>query len=252
LSLITYFLAFTLVGVIAGVMSGMFGIGGGSVRIPLLNIIGLELITSFGINLVVIPVSSFVGAYSQKENIDWDIVRYVILGGIFGSVIGALLTGFISPIALAVIFFIVSILTIIGIYFDTLFPKLSKKIANLSHLGCTIVVGTFSLNVLTGMRGGSGGSLFPSFLRMMKLDIHKAIATSLFATIFTALTAVVIYWFRGNFEFLPAIAVIIGSMTGVRIGSGLSLKTKPMWLEAGLAILISLLALLIVFKALLL
>ena len=177
MGLLTNFLVITLVGFTSGVMSGMFGIGGGSVRIPLLNISGLSLITSFGINLVVIPISSFVGTYSQKENIDWDIARYIILGGIFGSFIGALLTGLISPLALAVIFFIMSIFTIIGVYFDRLFPKLSKKIANTSHLKRNIVVGTFSLNIITGMRGGSGGSLFPSFLRMMKLDIHKSIAT---------------------------------------------------------------------------
>jgi len=42
----------------------------------------------------------------------------------------------------------------------------------------TIIGGTFFLNLLTGMRGGSGGSLFPPFLRTMKIDVHKAIATS--------------------------------------------------------------------------
>lgn len=238
MDLITYFLVFTLIGFTTGVMSGMFGIGGGSVRIPLLNLAGLRLITSYGINLVVIPISSFVGSFSQRENINWKIARYVILGGTFGSFIGALLTGLISLLALAAIFLIMSIVTIIGIYFDRFFPKVSEKIVDSSHLRRNIVIGTFSLNFITGMRGGSGGSLFPSFLRMMKLDIHKAIATSLFATIFTALTAVGIYWYRGDIEVLPAIAVIIGSMTGARAGSGLSLKTKPMWLEAGLAVLI--------------
>jgi Na+-driven multidrug efflux pump len=34
----------------------------------------------------------------------------------------------------------------------------------------------------------------------MKLDIHKAIATSLFATIFSAIAGVVIYWYRGDEE----------------------------------------------------
>ena len=37
------------VGLIAGFMSGMFGIGGGSVRIPLLNLAGLHLLTAFAI-----------------------------------------------------------------------------------------------------------------------------------------------------------------------------------------------------------
>jgi hypothetical protein len=198
--------------------------------------------------LVVIPITSFVGSVSQKENIDLNLARYIIFGGIFGSLLGALLTGFFSPLVLALIFFIVSIFTVIGIYFDKLFPKLAEKVGNSSHMRRNLVLGTFFLNLITGMRGGSGGSLFPSFLRMMRLDIHKAIATSLFTTIFTAITAVLIYWLRGNIEFLPTIAVIVGSMIGVKFGSYVSLKTKPSWLEAGLSILVICLALLTILK----
>ncbi len=48
----------------------MFGIGGGSVRIPLLNLAGLPLLTAFGVNLFVIPFSSLIGAISQRANIN--------------------------------------------------------------------------------------------------------------------------------------------------------------------------------------
>lgn len=99
------------------------------------------------------------------------------------------------------------------------------------------------------MRGGSGGSLFPPFLKTMRLDIHTAIATSLFVTIFTASAAVVIYWYRGDIVFLPAIVVIVSSIIGVRIGSLISLKTQPKWLEIGLSIFVLLLALLVIYKA---
>ncbi len=47
-----------LIGLFAGLMSGIFGIGGGSVRTPLLNVIGIDLIFTFGINLLTIPFSS--------------------------------------------------------------------------------------------------------------------------------------------------------------------------------------------------
>jgi len=58
-----------LIGITAGFMSGMFGIGGGTVRIPLLNLAGLPLLTAFGINFLVIPFSSLVGAISHRKNI---------------------------------------------------------------------------------------------------------------------------------------------------------------------------------------
>jgi len=240
------FIGYLLIGLLSGYMSGMFGIGGGSVRIPLLNLVGLPLLSAFGINLLVIPFSSFIGAISHKKNVNWKISPYIAIGGILGSIAGASMAGLIPNLALAIIFFIVSIITVMGIYFDRICPGLAQKIKPQKTI---FAVGAFILNLLTGMRGGSGGSLFPPFLKMMRLNIHTAIATSLFVTIFTASAAVVIYWYRGDILFLPAMVVIVGSIIGVRIGSLISLKTKPKWLEIGLSIFVLLLALLVIYKA---
>ena len=95
LQIITYL----LIGLFAGFMSGMFGIGGGSVRIPLLNLTGLPLLSAFGINLLVIPFSSSVGAISQRRNIDKEIALYMIIGGSSGSIMGALIAGLIPRLA---------------------------------------------------------------------------------------------------------------------------------------------------------
>lgn len=236
-----------LIGFGAGFMSGMFGIGGGSIRTPLLYMAGLPLLSAFGINLLVIPFSSLIGAISHKKNINRKWAPYVIIGGASGSIIGAFLAGLIPTLALAVIFVVVSLLTVSGIYLDRIAPKLSQKI---SPNAKNMVGGTLFLNLLTGMRGGSGGSLFPPFLRAMKLDMREAIATSLFATIFTAAAAIIIYWYRGDILWLQALAVIIGSIAGARIGSLVSLRTNPMWLEIGLSILVVMLALIVLFKTL--
>jgi len=198
--ILTQIIIFFLIGLLAGFMSGMFGIGGGFVRIPLTNLAGLPLLHTFAINLLVIPFSSGIGATSHRKNIENKIVLYMVIGGSLGSIIGAFLAGLIPTLQLAIIFVITSIITIIGIYLDKIAPKFSRKIA-LTPIN--IVVGSFFLNLITGMRGGSGGSLFPPYLRAMHLHIHKAIATSLFVTIFTALAAVAIYWGRGNILLFP-------------------------------------------------
>ena len=133
-----------------------------------------------------------------------------------------------------------------AIYLKKIAPELSDRIKPERN---NITGIAFFLNLITGLRGGSGGSLFPPFLRVMKLSIHEAIATSLFVTIFTAIFAIIIYWGRGNITWLPAFFVLAGSMIGARAGSKLSLKTKPHWLEIGLSALIVFLALLTVYKA---
>lgn len=243
---LTQILVYLFIGIFAGFMSGMFGIGGGSIRTPLLYIAGLPLLGAFGINLLVIPFSSFIGAISHRRNIDWRVAQYVIIGGTMGTLTGAFLTGFIPTLALAIIFVIVSIISIVGIYFDRLFPQTAQRINPSAKI---IILGTFFLNFLTILRGGSGGSLFPPFLKTIGLNIRKAIATSLFATIFTATAGAIVFWSRGNIILLPAVMVILGSIIGTRLGSLVSLKTKPLWLEIGLSIFIAILAIIILIKA---
>jgi uncharacterized membrane protein YfcA len=238
---------YLLIGLFAGFMSGMFGIGGGSVRTPLIYVTGLPLLNAFGINLIVIPFSSLIGAVSHRKNIDWRIVRYVIIGGILGTVTGAFLVGLIPTLVLAIIFFVVSVITVLGIYFDRITPQIAQRIKPGKKI---ILGGTFFLNFLTILRGGSGGSLFPPFLRMMRLDVRRAIATSLFATIFTAIAGVIVFGYRGNITLLPALMVIVGSIAGARVGSLISLKTRPIWLEIGLSIFVVILAMIVVGKAL--
>jgi len=244
---ITQMIIYLLIGLFAGFMSGMFGIGGGSIRIPLLNLAGLPLLNAFGINLLVIPFSSMVGAISQRKNIDKKVALYVIIGGTLGSITGAFWVGLIPSLYLAILFVIVSILTVFGIYLDRIIPKFYQRINPHPSI---LIGGSFLLNIITGMRGGSGGSLFPSFLKTMKLNIHKAVATSLFVTMFTATAAIAVYWHRGNIIWIPALFVLIGSMIGARVGSKVSLKTKPLWLEIGLTVLIIILAFAVIYKAL--
>ena len=242
---ITQMLIHLFIGLFAGFMSGMFGIGGGSIRTPLLYVTGLPLLSAFGINLVVIPFSSLIGAVSHRKNIDWRIARYVIIGGITGTLAGTFLTGIMPTLVLAIIFVIVSIITVFGIYFDRIFPEIAQKVNPNAKI---VVLGTFFLNFLTILRGGSGGSLFPPFLKMIGLNIRKAIATSLFATIFTATGGAIVFWSRGNVPFLPAVMVVIGSIIGARIGGLMSLKTKPLWLEIGLSLFIVTLAIIVLIK----
>ena len=234
-----------VIGLISGFMSGMFGIGGGSIRTPLLILSGIPPLNAFAINLFVIPFSSLVGALTHRKNIDIKTGVYVVIGGSLGSFTGALLVGLVPKIVLAILFLASSIITVFGMYLYKIAPRVYEKI---DPTPWSITLGAFILNLITGMRGGSGGSLFPPFLRMMKLDIRRAIATSLFSTIFTAIIAIFVYWYRGNILWLPAFLTIIGSMLGARIGGKVSLKTKPKWLQLLLSVLILTLAVITTLK----
>lgn len=238
---------FFLIGLFAGFMSGMFGIGGGTVRIPLLNLAGMPLLSAFAINFFVIPFSSLVGALTQRKNISKEIVLYAIIGGVIGEIIGAYFVGFIPTLFLAIIFVTLCILIVFLINSRKIVPKITQKIKPNKK---NIFGSSFFVSFITGLRGGSGGQIFPALFKSLGMNTHKAIATSLTVSIFTAFGAIPIYWHRGNIVWLPALFVLIGSMIGARIGSKVSLKTKPKWLEIGLSVLIIMLAMLTIYKAL--
>ncbi len=238
---------YAAIGLFSGFMSGMLGIGGGSLRVPLLNLAGLPLLSAFGVNLFVIPFSSAIGAITHRKNIEKKIGLYLIIGGSLGSIGGAMLTGAFSKLALAVIFVVISIITVFGIYLYKMMPTLSSR---LKPGFWNVSIGAALLNFITGMRGGSGGSLFPPFLKALGLDIHRAIATSLLVTIFTAISGLVVYLGRGDLAVIPALFVTAGSMAGAWVGSKLSLKTKAKRLELLLSVLVILFSFLVVYKAL--
>ena len=229
------------IGLFSGFASGFFGIGGGSIRIPLLTMVGFTLIAAYGMNLIALPVSSLMGAVSQRKNIDLHLGSYMVLGGVIGTVTGTLIVFDFgaSAILLAIIFLFVSIISAIAMNMHSLAPSMSE---DLSPSFNNMVSGTLVFNTLTGMRGGSEGSLFVPLQRLFNVEMHKAIATALFAAIFTSIAGVLLYWGHGHLLILPGIIVLVGSTIGSRIGSQFSLGTKSKWLEIGLTVLILILA----------
>ena len=234
-----------LIGFAAGWASGMFGIGGGSIRTPLLYFAGLPLRTAFGINFIVIPLSSFTGAWTHRKNIVKEIGIWLIIFGVLGELLGAYHVGLISVKFLTIIYVVICFVVAFGILRERIFPLFVKtKQADKK----TFAVFSFFVSYITGLRGGSGGQIFPALFKTLGMETRQSIATSLVVSIFTAFGAIPIYWARGDLVWLPAISVLIGSVTGARIGSKFSLKTKPIWLEIGLVLCTVILALLVLIK----
>ncbi len=99
-------------------MSGMFGIGGGAVRIPLLNLVGLPLLSAFGINLFI--------------------------------------AGLIPTLILALLFVALSLVIVLGLFLDRIAPVLTHKF----HLTPkSAFASSFFLSLMAAIRGGSAVSL---------------------------------------------------------------------------------------------
>lgn len=239
------YIIFAVIGIATGFFSGMFGIGGGSIRIPLLALTGMPLVNAFATNMFSIPFSSSTGAFVQRNNINWKIAKRFTLGAVIGILVATFLVGIISSKILALIFFFAALITIFGLYLNKISHRLYERIQPTAF---NLFAGGFISNLVIGLRGGSGGTLFPPVLRSMHVEMHHAIATSLFTGIFSSLAAMALYFFRGEILFIPALIVSITGIFGSYIGSKLSMHTESRWLKAGLAAIVFVLACVVVLK----
>lgn len=79
--------------------------------------------------------------------------------------------------------------------------------------------------ILSGLLGIGGGIiLVPAMVILLKISQHEAQGTSLFVIIWTSLIGSFCYHLAGNLNLNYAIWLVIGSLSGAYLGSGLALK----------------------------
>ena len=88
-----------VIGLVSGVTSGLFGVGGGVVMVPaMMFFLGLPIKTAIGTSLLVILPTSLAGSYKHytQGNVDWRVALTLAPMAIVGSWTGAWLTTHIS------------------------------------------------------------------------------------------------------------------------------------------------------------
>jgi len=124
------------VGLGAGVVGGMFGIGGGLIIVPALMLFfGLNQKTATGTSLLaqLLPVAILaVVEYKRRGEIEVTWGLAIAVGLVFGTLIGAKLTGMLSPISMKRLYGV--FLVAVGVYFlmgGTVKPKPASDVGEL-------------------------------------------------------------------------------------------------------------------------
>ncbi len=108
-----------LIGLAAGVLSGMFGIGGGILVVPalvILNKLDQKMAQGTSLAALLAPVGILgVLAYSQKQKVDWTLAIAVAVGLVIGPIIGAKFVLDLDPVLVKRVFGTFVIL--VGLYF---------------------------------------------------------------------------------------------------------------------------------------
>lgn len=175
---------FILCGILSGIFSGLLGIGGGLVVVPLLMIVfeHISQIPSHHIMHIVVATSlsasvftSFSSAYAQTKHqcVLWDIVKTMSPAIVAGTILGASLANYFSAdfMRWMLIIFLFTVAT--QIYFELSPKKGENEFSKKAYRISGFVIGAFSSFV-----GLAGGSIFVPFLKYTTGDMHKAIGTS--------------------------------------------------------------------------
>lgn len=174
---------YVILGIGAGLLSGMLGVGGGQVVVPgLLYIFHLKdfdpssaVHLALGTSLATIVVTSGSSAHShlKRAAVDWKLVGRLVPGIVLGAVIGGLMSGLFSAKTLR-IFFGVFLLILSAQMAFSLRPAPQRKMPGTGGTGAAAgLIGWTSAIV-----GVGGGSMVVPFLVWCNVNMKAAVGTA--------------------------------------------------------------------------
>ncbi len=215
MELIVYILILLFTGAFVGFASGLLGIGGGFIMVPvqffLLTALGSDpdtaLRVAFATSLAVILPTAISGALGHWRRGAVMVVPAIFLGlaGLVGGIFGA---GISSNTPAAILSFIFGLLAL-GSALWMLMSRCPEIKENPSNSKESYLFWGFLGGFSSGLLGIGGGVVMVPLLNiLLKFPIHKAIGTSTAFIIFASIGGIITYIFTGmNATGLPPYSV---------------------------------------------
>lgn len=216
---------YVAIGLAAGMLSGLLGVGGGIILVPLLvGVVGLDQHRAHATSLAAILVIALTGAIrlGVAGEVDWVVGALVGLGAITGSTFGSRLMGRMSPRVLRAVF--VLVLTVAAVRMLT-----GGDVGLGAGLeGFPVVVVAVAVGLLAGFAGalagiGGGVIIVPSLVFFLGIEQHTAGGTSLMAIVFTALAATRVNWRAGRVDLREGFTLGGAGVISALVGSSVAL-----------------------------
>jgi hypothetical protein len=266
-----------VLGFLVGVLSGMFGVGGGFLTTPLLIFYGIPPTVAVASAATQITGASVSGVmvHMRRGGVDLKMGGVMIVGGFFGSVVGAALFRLLQSsgqIDVVIGLLYVLILTSIGTlmlkdslkalgYLPTRAPEQARRrhnrwVASLPFRwrfhgsGLYISpVAPVALGFLAGMLTvflgiGGGFILVPAMIYLLSMPARIVIGTSLFMVLAVSAGTTMVHAITTRaVDVVLAGLLLVGGVIGAQYGALLALRVKPDMLRLALGVIILLVAL---------
>ncbi len=259
MSILDGFIIFAI-GSLAGLAGGFFGIGGGTIVVPLLMmLIGLPIASATGNSLasMLLPVSIFgVIKYWKEDLVNWQCGLAIALGLFIGSFPGAFVVVKIPEKIFTLMYS--GFLIYAGSKHIFMKPQISNgidKIEKIDKYNTTntgkwrnliyfLFPGLFA-GIFAGMFGVGGGAIIVPILTLVyKMDYRVAVATSLFALLWpVGFLGDIVYYVNGNISLLVTGLLASGMFVFAGIGAIFSLKLPKSIVKKAFGVFLILIAL---------
>lgn len=216
-------LVLALVGLLGGVLSGAFGVGGGIVMVPLLMwFLGMDQRRAAATSLVAIVPTAIAGSIQYLALGDLDVVAglLVAVGGIGGSLIGTRLLRALPLVWLRWLFIALIVLVAVRMFFEV--PSRGAEIVYSPGVVVALILVGFAMGLASGLFGiGGGVILVPLLIAAFGVGDLLAKGTSLLAMIPTSITGSIAnlraHLVRLGDGLIVGIAAVLASFGGVAL-----------------------------------
>ncbi len=264
--------AFLLLGLggMVGVLSGMFGVGGGFLMTPLLFFIGIPPAVAVATEANQIVASSFSGvlAHVRKKTVDFRMGTVLLIGGLIGAALGVQLFNALKEIGQVDLLVRLSYVVFLGVIGSLMIveslsalrktragrPMERRKHGLVHALPFKMKFRTSGLyisvippllvgvcvGVLAAIMGVGGGFIMvPAMIYLLGMPTKVVVGTSLFQIIFvTAFTTLLHATTNFTVDMVLAVLLLIGGVVGAQIGTQIGTKLKAEQLRILLAIMV--------------
>ena len=273
-------LVIVLLGAGTGILSGIFGVGGGFLTTPLLIFYGIPPTVAAASAATQVTGASVSGviAHSQRKGVDYQMGAVTVAGGVMGAAIGALLFQLLESLGqidtVINILYVLLLGTIGSLMGRESLQSLLQKggaggaakrrhhplvaslpmrwrfyrsglyISPLAPLLLGMVVG-----ILTMLMGVGGGFLMvPAMLYILGMSANVVVGTSLFNILFVTMASTMMHAVTTRaVDMLLAALLLLGSVTGAQLGIRMAQLAKPEVLRLILAAIVLAVALRMAF-----
>ncbi|PHR19829.1 MAG: permease [Sphingopyxis sp.] len=266
-----------LLGGLVGILSGMFGVGGGFLTTPLLIFYGIPPTVAAASASTQVTGSSISGvaAHMRRKGVDFRMGGILVIGGIFGAMIGTglfqILQSWGQIDTVINVLYVLMLSSIGGLMFKESLqsvravrsgkPLPARKrrhhplVANLPfryrfyRSGLYISpIAPFILGLLTGiltMLLGVGGGfiMVPAMLYLLGMGAQVVVGTSLFQILFVTIASTMMHSMTTRaVDIVLASLLLVGSVTGAQLGAKFAQRMRPEYLRLALASMVLIVA----------